>query len=120
MKKQLTTALAVTMSAVLLLSGCGTAVYAEDTDQETASVSEEEETSAALQKDTEEGSAAEAPEEGKQQNVYVLSKADGTVDKVYENGSEIEASDLPVRQKVTYTLDGKEISAEDLKGKSGH
>ena len=120
MKKQLTTALAVTMSAVLLLSGCGTAVYAEDTDQETASVSEEAETSAALQKDTEEESAAEAPEEGKQQNVYVLSKADGTVDKVYENGSEIEASDLPVSQKVTYTLDGKEISAEDLKGKSGH
>ena len=116
MKKQLTTALAVTMSAVLLLSGCGTAVYAEDTDQETASVSEEEETAAEVQEESD----TEASKDEKQQNVYVLSAADGTVEKVYENGEVIEDSKLPVSQKVTYMLDGKEISADELKGKSGH
>ena len=36
MKRYMSTALAVTMSAVLLMSGCGTAVYAGDTEQETA------------------------------------------------------------------------------------
>lgn len=115
MKKQMTTALAVTMSAVLLLSGCGTAVYAEDTDQETASVSEEE-TAAEVQEESD----TEASKDEKQQNVYVLSTADGTVEKVYENGEVIEDSKLPVSQKVTYMLDGKEITADELKGKSGH
>lgn len=31
-----------------------------------------------------------------------------------------EASELPVGVKITYTLDGKEVSVADLEGKSGH
>ena len=116
MKRYMSTALAVTMSAVLLLTGCGTAAYAEDTDQEPETVSEEDKTGAELKEE----SSAEASGDEKQQNVYVLSYAVGMVEKVYENGAEIEASELPVKEKVTYMLDGREISADELKGKNGH
>ncbi len=62
--------------------------------------------------------------------VYVFTGSDGTVNKVMdsvwiEDGTEKEKEsnkdyDLPVGINVKYYLDGKEVKASDLKGKSGH
>lgn len=48
--------------------------------------------------------------------VYVVTKADGEIDKVFDE----EESDLPVDIKISYTLDGKAVTPEELSGKSGH
>lgn len=48
--------------------------------------------------------------------VYVITNADGAVNKRFDHSD----SALPVDIKITYKLDGVEISPEDLSGKSGH
>lgn len=48
--------------------------------------------------------------------VYVITKSDGSVDKVFDN----DESALPVDINISYTLDGAKISANELAGKSGH
>ena len=64
--------------------------------------------------------------------VYVILNADGTQQKIYvsdwlKNQGEKDSytqsnpdKDAPISLKVTYTLDGKEISPSDLNGQSGH
>lgn len=61
--------------------------------------------------------------------VYVFTNADGTVRKVMdsvwieedaEKEQKPEEADLPVNVKITYSLNGNEISAEEIAGKSGH
>ena len=60
--------------------------------------------------------------------VYVFANTDGSVKKVMdsiwmENGSEKEVTEntnLPLDVKITYTLDGKKVSADKLNGANGH
>ncbi len=60
------------------------------------------------------------------ETVYVFQKNDGTSykrivsenEQIHETG--YEDATLPVNMKVEYTLYGKEISAKDIAGKSGH
>ena len=66
------------------------------------------------------------------ETVYVFAGSDGAVNKVMagsevEKGEEAKEKDLkkakkalPIEMKLSYKLDGKEISAKDLAGKSGH
>ena len=61
------------------------------------------------------------------ETVYVIAGADGDVQKVIiSDGEELteEAESvenkLPLSMEISYTLDGKEIPAEELAGKSGH
>ena len=61
------------------------------------------------------------------ETVYVIAGADGDVQKVIisdgeELTEEAESAEnkLPLSMEISYTLDGKEISAEELAGKSGH
>ena len=60
------------------------------------------------------------------ETVYVLSGADGGANKVIVAETETgelnysdDAEDLPLTMNITYTLDGAEVSAEALAGKSG-
>ena len=55
---------------------------------------------------------------------YARTVHKNSISKVKTNGSDIyyqgeSKKELPIKCKITYTLDGKEISAEDLAGKSG-
>lgn len=61
------------------------------------------------------------------ETVYVIAGAGGDVQKVIisdgkELTEETESAEnkLPLSMEISYTLDGKEISAEELAGKSGH
>lgn len=61
------------------------------------------------------------------ETVYVIAGAGGEVQKVIvsdgeELTEEAEGSEnrMPLSMEISYTLDGKEISAEELAGKSGH
>ncbi|MCR5373809.1 MAG: hypothetical protein K6E39_00380 [Lachnospiraceae bacterium] len=61
------------------------------------------------------------------ETVYVLTNADGNADNLVVSSTkredldyETDTTKLPVIMKVTYTLDGKDVSAEDIKGVTGH
>ncbi|MBR5789512.1 MAG: hypothetical protein IKX99_05355, partial [Lachnospiraceae bacterium] len=61
------------------------------------------------------------------ETVYVLTNADGTSNNLVVSGTksedldyETDTSKLPISMTVTYTLDGKEVSTEEIKGATGH
>lgn len=59
------------------------------------------------------------------ETVYVLTDAQGEVDKIYvTDGDKMQpdgkTDELPVALRVSYTLDGKSIAAQKLAGRSGH
>lgn len=57
----------------------------------------------------------------KSENVYIITNADGSLNKSFINNTLNESSEpMPVEMKITYTLDGAEISPAELVGKSGH
>lgn len=68
----------------------------------------------------------------KDETVYVIAGADGSVEKIIVSDwlqdalgedlyyQETAGKELPIDLSVTYTLDGKEISPQELAGKSGH
>lgn len=119
--------LAAILCCTVVLGGAGATVFA--TSGKEPEVAEE-----ALALATEEAPAL-ATEEGdaalvKDETVYVLTGADGNVEKVIvsdwinASGNDIYSQEnsekeLPVSLSVSYTLDGKSISPSDLAGKSG-
>ena len=61
------------------------------------------------------------------ETVYVLTNADGNADNLVVSSTksedlnyETDTTKLPISMNVTYTLDGKEVSAEEIKGATGH
>lgn len=61
------------------------------------------------------------------ETVYVLTNAEGTANNLVVSGTksedldyESDTSKLPISMTVTYTLDGKEVSTEEIKGATGH
>ena len=61
------------------------------------------------------------------ETVYVMTDAEGTADSIIVSDSKADGLDyqkdankLPITMHVTYTLDGKEVSAEEIAGKTGH
>ncbi len=123
MKKNLYKALAVVLSASLI-AGAGATYYvrAEKSDEDAASgilsyVQKKDYEAQLFQDET----------------VYVINNNDGdtqkmiVVDKLKDNEAGTDTvtkkqlnSETPVEVKVTYTLDGIEVKAADLAGKSGH
>ena len=113
MNKRSVKILSVSLSAALLLGIGGTASYAliaKNNEPEGAVVSPEP-------------SAVKAKTDGA---VYVLTGADGAVQKtIVPDGKSggvtypDAKSKLPVALKISYTLDGKSVTAQELAGKSG-
>ena len=59
--------------------------------------------------------------DSKNETVYVMTNSEGKANSVFINNTlDSDTASLPIELKVTYTLDGSKISAEDLIGKSGH
>lgn len=104
MNKKLRSLLSVTLCAVLICCGAGGALTA------LAAEGEDPEETPALT-----AAATAVDQEPANDTVYVLSGADGSVEKVI-GGTD---ADVPVDVRVSYTLDGKPISPETLAGKSG-
>jgi putative membrane protein len=115
MKKPVIRPIALSLCAALAIGGIGVAAYASNSD----SADEPEE---AVVEQT--ASAASVTAEG-DETIYVLSDADGKVNRVMVSDGvsslteESTTDDLPISVAVSYKLDGKDVSPEELAGKSG-
>ena len=127
MKNRWKTVVSVSLCVSLLLGGAGVTSYAKNRqeDKKAAQKVTEEKKENKREKDTDED-----------ETLYVFSDASGSIEKIVVSdemremlGNKISRDDekllgmkedLPVTMKVTYKLDGKEISPEELAGKSGH
>lgn len=122
MKNKVVKITAITLCIALLAGVTGKAAYAL-----TNNHTETEEES-----QTENTGVAEEAEESKDEAVYILADANGAVQKIIVSdwiknadgndtySQETIEKELPVQMSVSYTLDGKAISPEQLAGKSGH
>ena len=131
---------AMAVTAVLTLGG--SAVKADD-EASLDATAEEETTTASTDEETIDGEAE------KDETVYVIANADGSTKKLIvsdqlknmtteaaqkevsklDNAEAVKGDvdwqgtvekELPVEMKITYTLDGKTVTADELAGKSGH
>lgn len=122
MKNKAVKITAITLCIALLAGVTGKAAYAL-----TNNHTETEEES-----QTENAGVSEETEESKDEAVYILADANGAVQKIIVSdwiknadgndtySQETIEKELPVQMSVSYTLDGKAISPEQLAGKSGH
>ena len=133
MKKNKAKITVVTLAAVILLLGAGTAVYAfAENRSEAGKLAPAETVVTAEEKtDNKEDKTVNAGTESiltsaltgtadESETVYVISGADGTVNKVISDGQDCTGRELPVSIKVGYTLDGQPVSPQEIAGKSGH
>lgn len=95
-------------SSLVLATGCGASETPASTD-EVQSTLEEIVTVANVSKTT---------ESSPNQTIYVITGADGQVEKVFDD--EVEDASIPVDITISYYLDGSAITPEELAGKSGH
>lgn len=56
----------------------------------------------------------------KDANIYAITDATGTINKTFVGNTIANEETLPVELQIQYYLDGTEISASELAGKSGH
>ena len=134
MKKNKAKITVVTLAAVILLLGAGTAVYAFAENRSETGKLDPTETVVNAEKNVDnkkEDITVTAGGEGiltsaltgtadESETVYVISGADGTVNKVISDGQDCTGRELPVSIKVGYTLDGQPVSPQEIAGKSGH
>jgi len=134
MKKNKAKITVVTLAAVILLLGAGTAVYAFTENRSETGKLDPTETVVNAEKNAnnkKEDITVTAGSEGiltsaltgtvgESETVYVISGADGTVNKVISDGQDCTGRELPVSIKVGYTLDGQPVSPQEIAGKSGH
>lgn len=91
--------------AASLVAGCGNADLTKTAD-----------VSSSLEEIVTVASVTKASSSNPNDTVYVVTNADGEVEKVFDAND----SSIPVDIKITYTLDGQEMSPKSLAGKSGH
>lgn len=127
MKKQIWKTGALCLAGVVALSVTGVSVYAKTSEKKETELKEQIQDAVDDIWKSEDTSAASIDE-----TVYVILNADGTQQKIYvsdwlKNQGEKDSytqstpdKEAPVSLKVTYSLDGNEISAADLNGKNGH
>lgn len=86
-----------------------------------ATATESETHQVALTTNTELGQQSINKLDPKNQTVYIITNSDGTINKSFV-GSQLNNSSepMPLEQHIIYNLDGQEITAEELVGKSGH
>lgn len=126
-KKQVWRTGALCLAGVVALSVTGVSVYAKTSEKKETEIKEQIQDAVDDIWKPEDTSAASIDE-----TVYVILNADGTQQKIYvsdwlKNQGEKDSytqstpdKGAPVSLKVTYTLDGKEISPAALNGQSGH
>ena len=114
---------AVVLSAVVAAGAVGVNVYAANANETAGSEVKDKITDSVKNVWQPVGEGENAGGE----TVYVIAGAGGEVQKVIvsdgeELTEEAEGSEnrMPLSMEISYTLDGKEISAEELAGKSGH
>ena len=127
LKKQVWRTGALCLAGVVALSVTGVSVYAKTSEKKETEVKEQIRDAVDDIWKSEDTSAASIDE-----TVYVILNADGTQQKIYisdwlKNQGEKDSytqstsdSEAPVSVKITYTLDGSEITPAELNGKSGH
>lgn len=126
-KKQVWRAGALCLAGVVALSVTGVSVYAKTSEKKETELKEQIQDAVNDIWKSEDTTAASIDE-----TVYVILDADGTQQKIYvsdwlknqgENDSYTQVTtdkDAPITLKISYTLDGKEITPAELNGKSGH
>lgn len=114
---------AVVLSAVLSAGAVGVNVHAANTNETAGSEVKDKITDSVKNVWQPVGEGENAGGE----TVYVIAGAGGEVQKIIvSNGEELSEetesteNKMPLSMEISYTLDGKEISAEELAGKSGH
>lgn len=114
---------ALILSAVVAAGTVGVNVHAANTNETAGSEAKDKITDSVKNVWQPVGERADASGE----TVYVISGAGGEVQKVIvsdgeELTEEVQSNEnkLPLSMEISYMLDGKEISAEELAGKSGH
>jgi putative membrane protein len=126
MKKTAVKVLACALSAALL---CGVGVAAYSLGASQAAVSTQSGSTESAQTVSALSATAQTTNANVDETVYVIADADGAVEKVVvsdylkdQNSYTQEEAEnaLPVDLSVSYTLDGKTVSAQELAGKSGH
>ena len=126
LKKQAWRTGALCLAGVVALSVTGVSVYAKTSEKKETEVKEQIRDAVDDIWKSEDTSAASIDE-----TVYVILNADGTQQKIYvsdwlknqgekDSYTQSNPDKAPISLKVTYTLDGKEISPSDLNGQSGH
>jgi len=137
MKKKVIKLLSVILALVICFGTVAGVAYAKDSNSENKVVSSiEEDTSLndvspsdVIEEDKKGDAESEEVLSMNDEVVYVFSNPDGSVKKVKDsiwienntiNEQSAEEADLPVDVKITYLLDGKEVSADELVGKSGN
>ena len=122
MKNKLFKTLSIGVSSILLVGCIGSAVVAVN-NSEDDNISEVEENLVASGEleVLQDSNVLQSINQG--ETVYVLSGADGEVQKILMSDSNTEAKELvgelPLTLGVSYQLDGEEIEPENLVGKSG-
>ena len=112
MKKSLIYTIAVL--ALVLSTGLTAAISSFATTQQNPAV-------ATLDSNTDLANSKDTTNLTKSENVYIITNPDGSVNKSFVNNTINTSSEpLPLAASITYYLDGNEIKAEDLVGKSGH
>ncbi len=132
MKKQnITKIISLSLCAALALGGMGAVAYAVSINNEDTTIEAEEETMQTIESQISQSVSQTALGNAQEETVYVLTSATGTADKIIVNDwlkdadgkdsydQETIKKELPVDLKVSYKLDGKNITPGDLLGKSG-
>ena len=126
-KKQAWRAGALCLAGVVALSVTGVSVYAKTSEKKGTEIKEQIQDAVDDIWKPEDTTAASIDE-----TVYVILDADGTQQKIYvsdwlKNQGEKDSytqvttdKEAPITLKISYTLDGKEITPAELNGKSGH
>ena len=127
MKKQVWRTGALCLAGAVALSVTGVSVYAKTSEKKETEIKEQIQDAVDDIWKPEDDTSASIDE-----TVYVILAADGTQQKIYvsdwyKNQGDKDTysqstpdKDAPISLKVTYTLDGKEISPAELDGQSGH
>lgn len=99
----------------------GTTIYLGANSNETASAKSDEASAQVALTTTNNLVSTKPLSTSKDETVYIISDAAGATTKTFI-GNQLYQGDenLPFNFHITYYLDGEEISANDLKGKSGH
>ena len=127
LKKQAWRTGALCLAGVVALSVTGVSVYAKTSEKKETELKEQIQDAVDDIWKSEDTTAASIDE-----TVYVILDADGTQKKLYvsdwlKNQGEKDSytqstpdKEAPISLKITYTLDGKEVTPAELNGKSGH
>lgn len=115
MKKTAIKIASVSLAVVLGLGGASIGMYAANNNN-TPTTSETVDSS--LEEIVTVASVSKQTESNPNDTVYVITNADGSVEKVFDN-EYVKDSEVPVKINITYMLDGKVVTPEELAGKSG-